>query len=115
MNPATPARAPRRRARRAPAKTNAKVTCRRGTLGLGPNLAGGVLDLSETGIRLVVREDLPPGLEIEVGLEGLGHPRPLRLTARVVWSVATADGRYCIGAEFRRRLTYADLHALARV
>jgi hypothetical protein len=74
-----------------------------------------MLDLSETGIRLLVRASLPQDLEIEIGLEGLGHSRPLRLPARVVWSVETADGRYCIGAEFQSPLCYADLHVLARV
>jgi c-di-GMP-binding flagellar brake protein YcgR len=114
MNQAMTTRSQRRRARRAPAKSSSKVTCRRGTLGLGPNRAVAVLDLSETGIRLVVRDGLPRGQEVEIGLEGLNHTRPLRLPAQVVWSVATADGRYCIGAQFERRLSYADLHHLAR-
>ncbi len=115
MNHPKTARAPRPRARRTPPKSSSRVACYRGTLGVGPNLASKFLDLSETGIRLLVREELSPGQAIEIGLEGLNHPRPLRLPARVVWCLAAAGGGYCIGAEFQRRLSYADLHVLARV
>ncbi len=115
MNHTNASRTPRPRARRAPARGTSRVCCHRGTLGVGPNLAVQVLDLSETGIRLLVRQGMEPGEEIEIGLEGLNHPRPLRLPAQVVWSVAAAGGGYCIGVQFQRRLTYADLHALARV
>jgi hypothetical protein len=108
-------RKPRPRARRSPAKGSCKVTCRRGSLGLSPNLAKTVLDLSETGIRLVVREALPVKQEIEIGLESSCHAGPLRRLANVVWSLPTADGFHCIGAQFQRRLTYADLQVLARV
>jgi hypothetical protein len=108
-------RIPRFRSRRTPPKANARVSCRRGALGLSPNLACAILDVSETGIRLRVREALPARQEIEVGLEGLGHPRPLRVSAEVVWCVGIADGDFCIGARFQRRLSYGDLHMLARV
>jgi hypothetical protein len=108
-------RLPRLRARRNPPKANCKVSCRRGTLGLGPNLALAILDVSELGIRLLVREALEPRQEIEVGLEGLGHARPLRVAAQVVWCVATADGFHCIGARIQSRLTYHDLQKLARM
>src|SRR5256885_2178544 len=43
--------------RRAP-KGSTRVTCRRGSLGLGPNLALSLLDVSETGARLLVKEPL---------------------------------------------------------
>jgi hypothetical protein len=108
-------RLPRPRARRSPAKAGCKVSCRRGSMGMGPNLALAILDVSETGIRLRVREALQPRQEIEVGLEGLGHARPLRLSAQVAWCVATADDFYCIGARFQNRLTYQDLNKLARL
>jgi hypothetical protein len=96
-------------------KGNSKAICRRGLAGLRPNLALAILDVSETGIRLRVRESLEPRQEIEVGLEGLGHARPQINRAEVVWCVATADGDYCIGAQFQRRLNYPDLHTLARL
>jgi hypothetical protein len=108
-------RLPRPRARRNPPKTTCKVSCRRGSVGLGPNLALAILDVSELGIRLRVREALDPRQEIEVGLEGLGHACPLRVPAQVVWCVAMADGFYCIGARFQSRLTYHDLQKLARI
>jgi hypothetical protein len=108
-------RVPKLRARRTPAKNCCRATCRRGSLGLGLNLALAILDVSETGIRLRVREALPPGQAIEVGLEGLGHARPVGLAAQVVWCVAAAEGDYCIGAHFERPLSYPNLHCLARL
>jgi hypothetical protein len=110
--PSKPGYLPRAR-RRAP-KGNTKATCRRGVLGLGPNLALAILDVSEAGIRLRVRELLEPGQEVEIGLEGLANSRPLRVPASVVWCVPTAEGDYCVGLQFDRRLTYADLHMLAK-
>jgi hypothetical protein len=107
-------RLPRPRARRNPAKASCKVSCRRGALGLGPNLALAILDVSETGTCLRVREPLEPRQEIEIGVEGLGHSRPLRLPSQVAWCVGTADGFCCIGARFENRLNYRDLHMLAR-
>jgi hypothetical protein len=106
--------APRTRSRRRTPNGSSRVVCRRGSLGLGTNLALGILDVSETGIRLRVREALEPRQEIEVSLEGAGHVRPLVLRAEVIWCAATADGFYCMGAQFQRRLSHADLQILAR-
>src|SRR5262245_26842480 len=105
----------RPRPRRSPAKSSARATCRRGVLGLGPNLALAILDVSETGIRLQVREPFEAGEQCEIGLEGITHARPLVLPATVVWCLATADGNYCIGARLQRPLTYRELHTLARL
>ena len=48
----------RRRSLRRPPKNRVRVTCPRGGLDLGPNLALSVVDLCEAGIRLVVKEAL---------------------------------------------------------
>jgi hypothetical protein len=76
----------RRLARRRAPKGGTRVVCRKGTLGLGPDLAVSVLDVSESGIRLLVREALAERQEIEVGLTGPGQARAHRLVATVVWS-----------------------------
>ena len=103
----------RRIASRQKPKGSTKVTCHKGLLGLGPNLAVSLLDLSETGVRLVVKSALEKGQEIEIGLLGLNHPRPIKLPAVVAWSVPAADGTYCLGARFQKRLTYGDFLQLA--
>mgnify|MGYP001206771596 CR=1 FL=1 len=102
-----------RRTRRRRPKGHSKVACYKGPFGLGPNLALSMLDVSEAGIRLLVKSRLEVGQAIEVQLQGLGHTRPVKILAEVVWAVAAADGGYCIGARFDRSLGYPDLQALA--
>lgn len=84
-------------------------------MGLGANLALGILDLSESGIRLVIKQPLELQQEVEVNLESLNHRRPLKAVGRVVWCVAAADGTYCAGVEFQRTLGYIDYQALVKV
>ncbi len=57
------------RAGRQPFGRTLRVTCRKGALDLGPNLAVELLKMSETGIRVVVRDALAVGQEVPVGLE----------------------------------------------
>ena len=66
-----------------PLRQSAQVECRRGSLGLGPSLTAYPVDLSETGVRLVLRVPLSPGDEAEVLLGGSGLPRPVKRLARV--------------------------------
>jgi hypothetical protein len=98
--------------RRAP-KGTTRAQCYRSALGLGANLAVAVLDVSETGVRLVLKADLPLGQEIEVDLDRAAQ-RPVKALARIIWSLPTADGNFCVGARFHKPLPYADLSSLAR-
>src|SRR5205807_5017007 len=59
-NPAS-ANANHRRTRRRRPKNHTKVTCHKGPFGLGPNVAVSMLDVSEAGIRLVVKVPLDRG------------------------------------------------------
>lgn len=102
----------RRRARRQGPAGTTRVRAYANALGLGPNVALAVLDLSETGARLLLKQEVPAGREIEVRLEG--NSRSVKALARVVWSVPAADGSFCAGAEFAKPLAYAELSALAR-
>jgi hypothetical protein len=105
----------RRLNRRQVPKGSMKATCHRGPFGLGPNIAVAVLDISESGAQLVVKEPLKPGQAVEVGVVGLGRLRPIKLPAVVVWCAAGADGNHLVGTRFERALSHADLLALARV
>lgn len=102
-----------RRCRRQDPKGSTKVRAYRNVLGLGANVAAGVLDVSEAGARLLLSESLPPGTEFEVHFESAAS-RPVKLVAAVVWSVAAADGRFVVGVRFQKALGYADLQALSR-
>jgi hypothetical protein len=76
-------------------------------------VAESVLDVSETGIRLVLKTALPKGQEIEVRLENFSV-RPIKAAARIIWSMPTADGKFCAGASFDKPLPYASVLAFAQ-
>ena len=103
----------RRLSRRRPAKGRVKVACRRGALDIGSNLALSLLDVSETGARLMVKQALEPGREVSIGLEGQSSIRPIPRVAVVAWCVAAADGAFCTGVIFQKRLAYRDLLELS--
>jgi hypothetical protein len=112
----TPPSTPNRRlSRRQQPKRTTKVTCRLGAAGTGPNLATALLDVSETGLRVLVKSALEAGTQVEITLESLWQRQPLRLPAAVVWCLATADGKQCAGLKFQKRLSYADFQSLAYV
>lgn len=82
--------------------------------GLGKNLAVSVLDVSETGVRLLLRKDLPIGHEFEIKLDGAAS-KSVKTVAQVIWSVPAADGNFVIGARFHTPISYAELHLLAKI
>ena len=108
-----PPRRNKRASRRHCPKGSTKAQATRNALGLGRNIAVRVLDISETGVRLLVKEELPVKREFEVTLESAAS-RPVKVVAEVIWSVATADGHFCVGARFQKPLSYAALQGLAR-
>ena len=82
-------------------------------MGLGPNIAVSILDVSETGVRLILKEPLKEKAEFVVELESVGA-RSIKVLARVIWMLPLTDGNTCVGAEFAKNLLYSDLLALAR-
>ena len=106
----TTSAADRRIVRRKPLKKGVTVTVRKGTLGLGPNLAAGGEELSLDGVQLRVKSELKKGDEIEIGLTGIGRSKAMTLVADVRWCREDEETEtFLIGAKFRRRLVYADL------
>jgi hypothetical protein len=102
-----------RRCRRQAPKGSAKAQAYRNALGVGSNIATAILDVSETGARLLLKEQLRNGQELEVNFETMGA-RPIKTIAVVVWTVAAADGRFVTGVRFDRALRYTELITLAR-
>jgi hypothetical protein len=103
----------RRLSSRRPPKRSTRATGHKGALGLGPNLVLSVVDLSESGARLVVEVPLEKGQEVELNLQGQSHPRPVKLPAVVAWTAAVEGGNYSVGVTFQRRLAYTDLQDLS--
>src|SRR5271163_2774713 len=94
-------------------KSWTKFTCRKGSLDVGPNIAVSLLDVSETGLRLVVCEHLVKGQEIALTLETPGHARPIRVLGKAVWCLPTTDKNFCVGIRFDKCLAYFDVAKLS--
>jgi hypothetical protein len=94
-------------------RRQARVACHRGMSDLRPDVALALLDLSESGARLVSREALPPGQRVYLMLEGPGSGRVSRRQGVVAWSVPAADGTHCVGVKLLRRLGSEELRDLA--
>jgi hypothetical protein len=86
-----------------------RIACRKGDLDLGPNIAVGHVDISETGVRLQLTTHLPPKQEVTLTLDGPNHRRPLKRHAQVIWCVPAHQGGFYAGLRFEKRLSYVDL------
>jgi len=105
----------RRISSRRVAKTAARVECRKGALGLTKNIAAGFVDLSETGIQLVVCAPLGRGDEVEILLSAVGG-RTVKILGQVVWAASgLVEGIHRIGVRFDKRVPYATLMDLTRL
>jgi hypothetical protein len=103
----------RRTARRKP-KTTAKVELRRGTLGLGANLAQRLLDISEVGVGIIVKVPLKVGEEVEIVISDHGQSKPFKQVAKVCRCQALDDGTHAVGLIFDKSIPYADIYQLAK-
>ena len=109
------AKANRRSSSRKLPKNSTKVSCVPNPHGLGANVALKVFDVSETGVRLVLKSAAKIGQEIEVTLESLADRRPTKTVAKVVWCEKLADGSFCVGAHFGKAIAYGSLLALTHM
>jgi hypothetical protein len=103
----------RRRSPRRDPRSYVKVECRIGPCGLGPNLATATLDISDTGIRLIVKQASQVPGDAEITIAGHGLQATIKRQGHVRWQVPLADGQFCIGVEFDKRLNYRDWQTLA--
>ena len=98
----------RRRSLRRRARQSVQVECRNGAYGLGPNLSQRVLDLSDTGVRLVVQQALACADEVEIIVSAYGIAKPIKRLGNVRWQVKLEGDDFCVGIEFQKRLAYRD-------
>jgi hypothetical protein len=105
--------AERRILTRYPVRAGATVECHRGPEGLGPDLTVDPLNLSETGIRLLLREAVAVGEVVRLRLIADGLPEPLVRQGKVVWSLGLpASDYYFAGVHFDRPLPREQLEQL---
>jgi len=119
MSDATPEKtqkSPNRRSdQRLSPKRKIKLICRN-CLDLGPNLALGLLDISETGLGLRLKSALEKGVEVTITLEGAILVKGISRSARVVWCYPTNnDAEFLVGVTFEKRLPYAEYALLAGI
>jgi hypothetical protein len=104
------ATADRRLVRRRPLKKGVTLTVRKGTMGLGPNLAAGGVEVSDDGIQVKLKSELKKGDEVEIGLVGIGRGKPMTMIADIRWCRPDEEGEaFFAGIKFRRRLAYSEL------
>jgi hypothetical protein len=103
----------RRAAPRCKPRSFVKLECRKGAIGLGLNLATTLMDVSETGVRLVISKELALQQEVEIVLTSHGLKQPIKRLGNIRWQLKLDDGKYCLGVEFQKRLAYSDWQNLA--
>jgi hypothetical protein len=107
MNETTPTPERRNSPRRLP-RVSVRAYLRLGGLDVGPDVALSLLDLSEGGAGLMVKQAVEVGKEVSVGLEGQSQPRPILRIASVVWCRPAPDGAFAVGVHFQKNLSYVD-------
>jgi hypothetical protein len=95
--------------RRTP-KRKARICCYKGALDLGANLALSLLDMSESGVRLLLKSALEPGQEVNLSFETISHRRPVK--SKIIWCVAAQDGSFCVGIRLDKYLPYQEISRL---
>ena len=114
MSDPAPKQANKRLSRRCPAKGTTRLKVYRNAMGLGPNIATTLLDLSETGLRVILKESLTAGQQVEVNLESASTGKTIKTKAGVVWVVPGADAKFVVGLRLEKSLAHADLMALTK-
>jgi hypothetical protein len=92
-----------------------KAECRKGPFAAGPNLLVSLLDVSQREARLVLREKLAPGQEVEILFRAVWMARPLKCLAQVVACAPQEKGRWCVEVRFDRAVPYGDLQRMAKI
>jgi hypothetical protein len=99
----------RRRNRRRKVKSGASVSCRRGAMGLGPDLAVRLQDICEDGLQLLLKAPVAAREEVEVSFTPPGVSRAFTRMAEVVRCLPLEDGSFQVGVRFRGMLGYSDI------
>jgi hypothetical protein len=108
-----PRRSNRRSAIRHLLRSDIRIECRKGTMGLGPNLTQTLLDLSQTGVCLTAKAPFKKGDEAELLFTGSGV-RGFKRRAEVIWCMEREDGTHILGLRFRPELSYAEMQQLTK-
>jgi len=103
----------RRSSMRKPARKSIRLQCRRGSMGLGANIAFAFVDISESGVQLYARDPLKLGQEVEVILEGYGMHTAIRRIGEVRWTSPHEAGGFRVGVRFSKFVSFREVQLLA--
>ena len=89
------------------------IVCRRGTTGLGPDLAVGIVDVTEDRLKVRLTAPVPVGDELEADLTPPGNGKVMRLRGVVAACRPSRDGKSSVAkVRLRHRLTFRQLAEL---
>jgi NAD(P)H-nitrite reductase large subunit len=114
MQPFKSSQLDRRGSRRLSPKRGIRATCRKGTLDLGPNLVVSVVNISESGIGLVLSELLDPGQDVSLTLDVTTGGKVVKRIGRVIWCEAAEEGTYRLGIRLEKALRGVEMDHLCR-
>jgi hypothetical protein len=106
-------RADRRASVRRPARAGTRIEVRRGLQGKNPNLAGRLLDISEEGAQVTLKEPIRAWEVVELALAPAGAAQAIRGPAIICWCIPTTRGEFRAGLQLRHRLTTEEMTLLA--
>jgi hypothetical protein len=89
------------------------VQCRQSGPCQGPNLATLVVDVSTTGICLMLTEALETGTEVELWIDGYGLGRSIKRVGNVRWHLKDSTGGFRTGIQFQKCIEVRDWINLA--
>jgi c-di-GMP-binding flagellar brake protein YcgR len=104
----------RRQNRRYPAQASVAIEVRKGTMGLGPNLALHLLDLSVDGAGVLMKNELQEKDEVEIILSGHGVGPNIKRIARVHWVTKLESDHFVIGFSFEKQIPFIDVRKFVR-
>jgi hypothetical protein len=90
------------------------IEFRKGSMGLGPDLAMDLQDISEDGLGIRLKVAVAAGDEAEIVLTAPGTRKAFKLLGEVRWCRDAGDGSFHVGVKLRRRLAYVELTDLSR-
>jgi hypothetical protein len=104
--------ADRRASKRLAPRKKIRIECRRGLLGLGPNLALEVADVSQTGACVLTERRLANFDEVEVMLSSTTWTKPIKVQGLVVRVYPVDEQRQSVGIRFFKPLSYQHFNNL---
>ncbi len=104
----------RRLVSRQPVTQKVGLAVRGGVSGLGRDLGAGLVDVTQDGLGIHLKEMVPVGREVTIDLSLPGVGKPLRFAAEVRWCRANGNGTFRAGVRLRHRLPNPTLTDLTR-